>query len=114
MRTRCVLRHVHLFLGFEQVGQDLLAGLIHTQQGNHIASQHRKKQSFLGSRLAGYVFSALHSPVHFIKSMTPVERHAELVYAESLFEKVTRPYIVCTLLISFHSPYLASSTRATG
>lgn len=24
----------------------------------------------------------------WIKSMTPVERHAELVYAESLFEKV--------------------------
>lgn len=30
------------------------------------------------------------SGVGFIKSMTPVERHAELVYAESLFEKVCR------------------------
>ncbi|KAK2459721.1 hypothetical protein APHAL10511_008255 [Amanita phalloides] len=67
--------------------EDLLAGLEHTRHGNHVASQHRKKQSFLGSRLAGYVVSALHSPVSFIRSMTEVERHAELVYAESLFEK---------------------------
>ncbi|PFH45834.1 hypothetical protein AMATHDRAFT_157688, partial [Amanita thiersii Skay4041] len=67
---------------------DLLAGISHTKHGNHIASQHRKKQSFLGSRLAGYVVSALHpSSLSFIRSMTPLERHAELVYAESLFEK---------------------------
>ncbi|KAG2006390.1 Inclusion body clearance protein IML2 [Coprinopsis cinerea AmutBmut pab1-1] len=67
---------------------DLVAGLAHTRQGNHIADLHRKKQAFLGSRVAGYVVSAIHSnPVAFIKSMTPVERHAELVYAESLFEK---------------------------
>ncbi|TFK24134.1 hypothetical protein FA15DRAFT_704788 [Coprinopsis marcescibilis] len=68
--------------------EDLLAGLAHTKQGNNIADAHRKKQAFLGSRVAGYVVSAIHSnPVTFIKSMTPVERHAELVYAESLFEK---------------------------
>ena len=63
--------------------QDLLAGLAHTGHSNHIAGLHRKKQSFIGS-----IVSALHNPVTYVKSMTPVERHAELVYAESLFQKV--------------------------
>lgn len=57
--------------------------------GNLIATQHRKKAAFFTSRLAGYVVSSLNTTgVGFIKSMTDVERHAELVYAESLFEKV--------------------------
>ncbi|KXN89075.1 Tetratricopeptide repeat protein 39B [Leucoagaricus sp. SymC.cos] len=67
--------------------EDLLAGINHTKHGNHIASQHRKKQAFLGSRLAGYVVSHLSSGVSHIRGMTPIEQHAELVYAESLFEK---------------------------
>ena len=51
-------------------------------------NQHRKKQAFLGSRIAGYVVSTLHpSSIGFIKGMTDVERHAELVYAESLYAK---------------------------
>lgn len=67
----------------------MLAGIGHTKQGNLIASQHRKKTAFFTSRLAGYVVSSLNTTgVGFIKSMTDVERHAELVYAESLFEKV--------------------------
>lgn len=71
--------------------EDLLTAIAHTKRGNHIASLHRKKQAFLGSRLAGYVVSTLHpsSVVGFIASMTDVERHAELVYAESLYEKVS-------------------------
>jgi hypothetical protein len=68
--------------------QDLLAGITHIKHANAIANQHRRKQAFLGSRLAGYVVSTFHlSGVGFIKGMTEVERHAELVYAESLFEK---------------------------
>ena len=70
--------------------QDLLAAIGHTKRGNLIASQHRKKAHFLGSRVAGYLVSTIgaSSTLDFIKSMTDVERHAELVYAESLFEKV--------------------------
>lgn len=49
--------------------------------------QHRKRAASLPWRLAGYVTGS--SGVSWIKSMTPVERHAELVYAESLFEKVS-------------------------
>ncbi len=68
--------------------EDILAGIGHTKQGNLIAMQHRKKAASFTSRLAGYVVSSLNTTgVGFIKSMTPVERHAELVYAESLFEK---------------------------
>ncbi|KAK7026799.1 hypothetical protein VNI00_015457 [Paramarasmius palmivorus] len=68
--------------------EDILAGIEHTKRGNHIAAQHRKKTAFFTTRLAGYVVSSLNtSGVGFIKSMTTVERHAELVYAESLFEK---------------------------
>ena len=66
----------------------MLAGIQHTKQGNHIASLHRKKAAFLGSKLAGYVVSSVSgSSVQWIKGMTDVERHAELVYAESLFEQ---------------------------
>lgn len=62
---------------------DLLSGIAHTKHGNHVAQQHRKKASFLG--LVASTLGA--SGVGFVKSMTPVERHAELTYAESLFEK---------------------------
>ncbi|KAJ2921771.1 hypothetical protein H1R20_g15320, partial [Candolleomyces eurysporus] len=64
--------------------EDLLAALNHAKHGNQIASQHRKKQALLGSIVSVIASS---SSVGWIKSMTPVERHAELVYAESLFEK---------------------------
>ncbi|EGO03118.1 hypothetical protein SERLA73DRAFT_176637 [Serpula lacrymans var. lacrymans S7.3] len=68
--------------------KDLLAAIGHTRHGNAVASQHRKRQASLTTRLAGYVVSSLNtSGVGWIKDMTPVERHAELVYAESLFEK---------------------------
>ncbi|KAI0270398.1 hypothetical protein BC834DRAFT_511339 [Gloeopeniophorella convolvens] len=64
---------------------DLLAAIGHTKHGNAIASKHRKKSASLPFRLAGYVTGA--NGVNWVKSMTDVERHAELVYAESLFEK---------------------------
>lgn len=40
------------------------------------------------SRFAGYMAGSDSSGVGFIKGMTMDERHAELTYAESLFEKV--------------------------
>jgi hypothetical protein len=57
----------------------------HTKHGNTIANEHRKKAASLPFRLAGYVTG--NTGVNWVKSMTNVERHAELVYAESLFEK---------------------------
>ena len=68
--------------------QDLLSAIAHTRHGNAIAHQHRKPAASLTSRLASYVVGSLNATgVGFVKTMTPVERHAELVYAESLFEK---------------------------
>ncbi|KAJ8085866.1 hypothetical protein PM082_004685 [Marasmius tenuissimus] len=68
--------------------EDILAGIEHTKHGNHIAQQHRKKAASFTTRLAGYVVSSLNTHgVGFIRSMTDSERHAELTYAESLFEK---------------------------
>jgi hypothetical protein len=57
----------------------------HTKHGNTVANEHRKKAASLPFRLAGYVTG--NTGVNWVKSMTPVELHAELVYAESLFEK---------------------------
>jgi len=65
--------------------QDLLSAMGHTKHGYTIASEHRKRAASLPFRLAGYVTGS--TGVDWVKSMTPVERHAELVYAESLFEK---------------------------
>ena len=54
-----------------------------------MAQVHRKRSAALHTRLAGLVIGSLNtSGVGWIRSMTDVERHAELVYAETLFEKV--------------------------
>ncbi|KAI0032001.1 hypothetical protein K488DRAFT_50862 [Vararia minispora EC-137] len=67
--------------------EDLLAAINYCKHGNAIAQQHRKKAAMLPFRLAGYVTGLAPHGVSFIQNMTPVERHAELTYAESLFEK---------------------------
>ncbi|KAH9034085.1 hypothetical protein EDB85DRAFT_1948820 [Lactarius pseudohatsudake] len=64
---------------------DLLSAIGHTKHGNVIANEHRKKVPSLPFRLAGYVTGF--AGTNWVKNMTTVERHAELVYAESLFEK---------------------------
>ena len=67
----------------------MVDAIAHVRHGNTIASQHRKKAASLPTRLAGLVVGSLNtSGVGFVKTMTPIERHAELVYAETLFEKV--------------------------
>ena len=63
--------------------QDLAAAIAHVKRGNHIASQHRKRAS-LTSKLASLVTNP---SVPFVKSMTTIERHAELIFAETTFQK---------------------------
>ncbi|KAJ3991899.1 hypothetical protein F5050DRAFT_1580574 [Lentinula boryana] len=83
-----LIQCVKALMSYADEASLLLQGIEHTKQGNFIATQHRKKAAFFTSRLAGYVVSSLNTTgVGFIRSMTVVERHAELVYAESLFEK---------------------------
>lgn len=70
------------FMSYED--EDLLSALTHCKHGHTIATKHRKVAgafSGLTSRLWGG------SGEDWITGMTNVERHAELVYAESLFEK---------------------------
>ena len=44
----------------------------------------------MAGRLASYIVPGMsNSGAEWIAQMTPVERHAELVYAESLYEKVS-------------------------
>lgn len=70
-------------------GQDLLSAINHTRHGNSIAAAHRKSPPSLAGRLAGYIVPGMsNSGPEWVAQMTPVERHAELVYAETLHEKV--------------------------
>ncbi|KIJ30491.1 hypothetical protein M422DRAFT_214577, partial [Sphaerobolus stellatus SS14] len=63
--------------------EDLAAAIAIVKHGNTIASQHRKRTSF-ASRLTSFI----HAPsVSWVKSMNAIERHAELTYAETLFEE---------------------------
>lgn len=72
---------------------DILSAIGHTKRGAHVAQLHRRKAG-LTSRLSGLTSSLTSaftggegSGVSWIRGMTPVERHAELIYAESLSEK---------------------------
>ncbi|KAL4062826.1 hypothetical protein V8B97DRAFT_1877313 [Scleroderma yunnanense] len=67
--------------------KDLLSAINHTKRGNAVAAAHRKQPPSLAGRLATYIVPGFHSGPEWIAQMTPLERHAELVYAESLYEK---------------------------
>ncbi|PVF92998.1 hypothetical protein CPB86DRAFT_809145 [Serendipita vermifera] len=77
-----LIQSVKAFMSFEE--KDLLAALELMKTGSNIAIKHRKPVS-LASKVSGLVFGG--SPVTWFKSMTPVQRHAELVYAECLAQK---------------------------
>lgn len=58
------------------------------KHGNALANRYRAPAPRLVSRIAGLVWENSSTGVGFIKSMTAVQRHAELLYAETLFAKV--------------------------
>ncbi|KIY67272.1 hypothetical protein CYLTODRAFT_397404 [Cylindrobasidium torrendii FP15055 ss-10] len=73
--------------------EDILSAMEHTKTGALVANEHRKK-SGITSRLSGLTSSLTSaftggegSDIAWIRSMTAVERHAELMYAENLAEK---------------------------
>ncbi len=70
-------------MSFEEV--DINSALEAVKHAALVANQHRRPTS-LTSRLAGLVVGG-QSGVGFIKGMTPVERHAELVHCECVLEK---------------------------
>ncbi|KAF8057392.1 hypothetical protein FPV67DRAFT_1527200 [Lyophyllum atratum] len=73
-----VIRSVKALMSY--ANEDLLSAIEHAKHGVHLASQYRKKAGLIGS-----IFT---SSSGFIKSVTVLERHAELLYAENMFEKV--------------------------
>lgn len=77
-----LIQSVKAFMSYED--KDLGAALEMMKTGSNIASKHRKQLS-LASRVTGLVIGT--NPVPFYKSLSPVQRHAELVYAECLAQK---------------------------
>ncbi|KAG8881637.1 hypothetical protein FRB97_009326 [Tulasnella sp. 331] len=81
-----VVQSLKALMSFEE--KEISQALVSTKHAALIAGQHRKPASSLAGRLAGLVVgNGSASGVGFIKSMTPVERHAELVYCECLLQK---------------------------
>lgn len=74
--------------------QDLREANKHVKHGNALAGRYRAPSPHLVSRIAGLVWDNSSSGVGFIKSMTPLQRHAELLYAETLFAKVRTCFMV--------------------
>jgi hypothetical protein len=82
-----VIQAVKAMMSYEDA--DILAALELSKKGLTVAQAHRKRAPAFTARLAGFVTGGATSGVPWIKSMSAVERHAELVYAETLFEKVS-------------------------
>ncbi|KZS95551.1 hypothetical protein SISNIDRAFT_452213 [Sistotremastrum niveocremeum HHB9708] len=79
-----LIQTVKALMSYED--EDILAAIGHAKNSIAVAVAHRKKHSSIVGRVAGFVMGSAPS-VSFIKSMTPVERHAELVFAEMTWEK---------------------------
>jgi hypothetical protein len=73
----------------------LLSAIEGCKHGLAIAQTHRKRAPAFTTRLAGFVTGGATSGVGWIKTMNAIERHAELVYAETLFEKVSSELSLC-------------------
>ncbi|KAG8964153.1 hypothetical protein FRC03_002161 [Tulasnella sp. 419] len=81
-----VIQCLKSLMSFEE--DEIDAALEATKHAAFVAGHHRRPATSLTARLAGLVVgSAQTSGVGFVKGMTAVERHAELVYAECLLEK---------------------------
>ena len=65
---------------------DLKHAIRVTTYVTELAVSHRRHSTSLTSRLSGFVKGG-GGGLAFIKGMTPVQRHAELVYAETLMMK---------------------------
>ncbi|THH26374.1 hypothetical protein EUX98_g7819 [Antrodiella citrinella] len=89
--------------------EDLLAAIGYVKNGNNVASAHRKRGASLPTRLAGLLVGTLNQTgSNWIGGMTPVERHAELVYAETLYERVS----ICCVTRS--DPFMTAAKAIVG
>ena len=88
------VRHTRVTGSILTLEQDLQEANKHVKHGNALAGRYRAPSPHLVSRIAGLVWDNSSSGTGFIKSMTPLQRHAELLYAETLFAKVRTCFIV--------------------
>lgn len=95
-------------LSFEE--NDLRVASRHVQHGNKIAVGHRAPAPPILSRFAGYVWDNATSGVRFLKSMTPAQRHAELLFAETTFAKALLGVICSGNWLSFLTEALSFRT----
>ena len=69
--------------------QDLEEALTEINHGNVLASQHRAPSPSITSRVLGLLIENNTSGAAYIRSISLSQRHAELLYAETLCAKVS-------------------------
>ncbi|KAH8108397.1 hypothetical protein DFH11DRAFT_1634250 [Phellopilus nigrolimitatus] len=81
--------------------EDLQEAIRHVKHGNNLAYQYRAPPAPFVSRLAGLVWENSATGVGSIRNMTSVQRHAELLYAETLFAKALLGVVCSGSWLSF-------------
>ena len=76
--------------------QDLEDAKVAVTYGNNLANHHRAPTASILSSLAGLLWDNTASNVARFMAMTPTQRHAELLYAETLFAKVSNHLLYTT------------------
>ncbi|KZO92430.1 hypothetical protein CALVIDRAFT_546961 [Calocera viscosa TUFC12733] len=79
----CIIQSIKAMMSFDD--QELASAIEDAKHTTEVAQRHRKPAPGIASRVAGLVVGG--SNLSFVKSMTDVQRHAELVYAETLLIK---------------------------
>ncbi|KAI5118785.1 hypothetical protein M0805_005015 [Coniferiporia weirii] len=90
--------------------KDLQEANKQVKHGNNLAHRHRAPPAPLVSRIAGLVWENSATGIGFIKTMTPVQRHAELLYAETLFAKALLGVVCSGSWLSFITEALSFRT----
>ncbi|KZT51274.1 hypothetical protein CALCODRAFT_503722 [Calocera cornea HHB12733] len=78
-----IIQSIKAMMSFDDA--ELASAIEDARHTTEIAQKHRKPPPGIASRVAGLVVGG--SNLSFVKNMTDVERHAELVYAETLLIK---------------------------
>jgi Protein of unknown function (DUF3808) len=89
--------------------EDLLGAINTAKHAVNIAQQHRKKANGIYGKLSSYITGHTQSQSG-LKSLTPVELHAELVFAEMTFEKALLGVVYSGDWFSFAREALAMRT----
>ncbi|EJD05281.1 uncharacterized protein FOMMEDRAFT_18880 [Fomitiporia mediterranea MF3/22] len=95
----CLIQCLKALMSYED--EDLQEASKQVKHGNSLAYQHRAPAPPLVSRIVGLVWETSVTGVSAIRNMTPVQRHAELLYAETLFAKALLGVVCSGSWLSF-------------